>query len=137
MEQFLAYFENTAYIGIIVYIKLATILLLTLFIGAVLLCNPFLTEKISYKSVVKIAVTICTITFIISFLLTHYHYKNHKYTDDTITSIHENYHISHNDNEITFKLKAKNLYYRNNLEFDVKKTIDDNKYILTDKNNTN
>ena len=67
MEQFLAYFENTTYIGIIVYITLATILLLSLFVGAVLLCNPFLTEKISYKSVVKITVTICTITFIINF----------------------------------------------------------------------
>ena len=98
--------------------------------GAILLCNPFLTEKISYKSVVKIVLTICTITFIISFLLTHYHYKNHKYTDDTITSIQEQYHISHNDNELTFKLKTKNSYYRDNLEFDVKKTIDDNKYIL-------
>ena len=84
-----------------------------------------------------IVLTICTITFIISFLLTHYHYKNHKYTDDTITSIQEQYHISHNDNELTFKLKTKNSYYRDNLEFDVKKTIDDNKYILTDKNNTN
>lgn len=121
MEQFLAYFENTTYIGIIVYITLATILLITLFVAAVLLCNPFLTEKISYKSVGKIAVTICTITFIVSFLLTHYHYKNHKYTDDTITSIQENYHISHTNNEITFKLKTKNSYYRDNLEFDVKK----------------
>lgn len=45
MNQFLVYFEDTAYIGIIVYITLATILLITLFVGAVLLCNPFLTEK--------------------------------------------------------------------------------------------
>lgn len=137
MDQFLAYFEDTTYIGIIVYIALATILLLTLFVGSVLLCNPFLTEKISYKSVVKIAVTICTITFIISFLLTHYHYKNHKYTDDTITSIQENYHITQDDNKLKFQLKTKNQYYKDLVEFEVKKTINDDNYILTDINNQN
>lgn len=137
MEQFLHYFEDTTYIGIIVYIALATILLLTLFVGSVLLCNPFLEEKISYKSVVKIAVIICTITFIISFLLTHYHYKNHKYTDNTIISIQESYHITYNDNKLKFQLKTKNQYYKNLVEFDIKKTIETNDYILTDKNNQN
>lgn len=135
MEQFLAHFEDSEYIKFIVAISGAALISFTFMIFLIYYYNQITKKKLTFKSLSNYILTLILVPLVVSFLLTHYHYKDHKYADDTIISIQENYYISHNDNEITFKLKNNNSYYKNSLEFDVKKTLETDKYILTDKTN--